>query len=345
MFNKHEIYMQRAIDLALTAKGKTSPNPIVGAVLVYKDNIISEGFHAYAGGPHAEVSCLKDFEISKIQNREQLYLYVTLEPCAHFGKTPPCCDLIIDKGIDNIVIGHQDPNPKVAGGSIKKLKELGKNVLVGVLEAECRSINKPFLVNQEKNRPYILLKWAQSKDGFIARKNFDSKWISNSISRTLVHKLRANLDGILVGKNTTLYDNPRLNVRDWKGNSPVRIIIDPKCKLTKDLKVFDQSINTIVFNEKIEKVSGLIEYISIDFNENWIKSMLTNLYSRDIYSLMIEGGANILNQFIEAQYWDEAYIFVGDVIFKDGIKAPILASNLKGTIDLKNDRLLIYENV
>jgi diaminohydroxyphosphoribosylaminopyrimidine deaminase/5-amino-6-(5-phosphoribosylamino)uracil reductase len=340
----HQIFMQRAIDIALIAKGNTSPNPIVGAVLVYKNEIIAEGFHAFAGGPHAEVNCLRDFDIQKYEEPNDLFLYVTLEPCTHYGKTPPCCDLILESGLTNIIVGQVDPNPKVAGNSIKKLEAAGRNVVVGVLGEECKALNPAFITNHNHQRPYVILKWAETKDGFLARENFDSKWISNEVSRKYVHKLRADLDGILVGKNTAKSDNPSLNVRDWKGNSPIRVVLDPRLELDQTLNLFDGSIKTIIVNGQIDKVEGLTEWVQFDFEKFNIESLLTILFDRGICSILIEGGSHTLNQFLTANVWDKAYVFQSDIEFGKGITAPMIKHRISETLQLMNDCLNIYSN-
>lgn len=344
MSSQHEIFMQRAIDIALNGKGKTRSNPMVGAVLTYKGEIVSEGYHEEYGGPHAEVNCLKDFDIENFECPDDLCLYVSLEPCCHHGKTPPCVDLVLRSGIRNIVIGHEDPNHKVAGKGIQKLKDNGRNLIVGVLEKECKDINRAFIVNHKFERPYVLLKWAQTKDAYIARSNLDSKWISNELSRIWVHKMRSEVEGILVGKNTAKYDDPELNVRDWEGVNPVRVLLDPNLDLKSESKIFNNAAPTLIINNKINTKENHLEWIKFDFEVFDLTILLDELYNRGIKSVLIEGGGTTLKQFIERGLWDDAIVFESSQLFYEGIEAPKIDLIPHDDHQLLEDKISFYKN-
>jgi len=319
-------YMYRCLQLAQSAGGHVAPNPMVGAVLVCDDKIIGEGFHQHFGEDHAEPNA-----IHSVKNPELLKhatLYVSLEPCSYYGKTPPCADLIVSNHIPRVVIGTLDPNPKVAGRGVEILRHAGIEVIVGVLEEECRELNKRFFIFQEQKRPYVLLKWAQTQDGFIDRTRTDSieppLLISNNITKQLTHKMRSENQAILVGANTVLLDNPSLTVRNWSGKSPVRIAIDRQGRIPATFNILDGSIPTIVFTEKDQVNKHRVEYVKIDFDANCLKTILHEIFIRNIHSVLIEGGASILNSFIEAGLWDEANIEVSPQRISIGVKAPVL---------------------
>lgn len=333
----HEKYMRRCIELGKKALGSSSPNPMVGSVITHKNKIIGEGFTSRYGGPHAEVNAINSVAHKSLLN--EATLYVTLEPCAHYGKTPPCAELIIKSNLRKVVIGIQDPNTIVSGSGIKKLKEAGIEVLTGVLEDECRKHHKRFLTFQEKQRPYILLKWAETKDGFIAPDNEKRKanpqpyWISNSYARQRVHQWRSEEQAILVGTNTVLADNPRLDVRFWEGTSPVRIIIDRTLKLPADLNIYDKSTRTIIltqFEDKTKFQEGP-EYGIIDFEKNMAEEICRILFEKNITSVLVEGGAETLATFLNSGLWDEARIIIGDAAFGSGTKAPYLEGKMMST--------------
>ena len=344
--NNHEYFIARCIELAKNGFGTTYPNPMVGSVIVYDGEIIGEGWHRKAGDPHAEVNAIRSVKDPSVLDKSTIY--VSLEPCSHFGKTPPCCDLIIENKIPNVVIGTVDSNIKVAGNGIKRLKEAGANVIVGILEKECHELNQRFFTFHEKKRPYIILKWAQTQDGFIApleKKEQKPVWITNSYSRQLVHKWRAEEQAILVGTQTVIDDNPQLNTRDWEGNNPIRIVIDQNNRIPKTAHVFDNQVKTIVFSKnKAMLASENIIYESIDFQQNIAQQILERLYQHQIQSIIIEGGAQTLQTFIDANLWDEARVFIGNSQFGNGIKAPILnrAPSKRETIGI--DELLIIRN-
>lgn len=339
---KDELYMRRALELAESGRGFVSPNPMVGCVIVREDRIIGEGFHEIYGGPHAEVNA-----INAVKNPELLsesIAYVSLEPCAHWGKTPPCANLLVEKGLKKVVIGALDSNPLVGGKGVEILRNAGIEVVTGVLEKESRLQNRRFFTQIEKKRPYVILKWAQSKDGFVARSDYSSKWISNARSRQLVHKWRAEEDAILVGKNTANYDNPSLTVRDWIGKNPLRLVIDPKLELPENLNLFDQTVPTICYNTVKSEKSDNLEFVKLKPGFE-LREILDDLNSRKIQSLIVEGGSFVLNKFIEEDLWDEARVFTGPTEFGEGISAPNLNFTPTETLSIQEDTLRIYHHV
>ncbi|MEN9908334.1 MAG: hypothetical protein RLZZ540_1483 [Bacteroidota bacterium] len=342
----HEKYLTRCIELAQNGLGTTYPNPMVGSVIVYNDQIIGEGWHKKAGEPHAEVNA-----VNSVKNKSLLQkatIYVSLEPCSHFGKTPPCCDLIIRNKIPNVVIGTVDPNEKVAGNGIKKLIEAGINVTVGVLESECNALNKRFFTFHQKRRPYVILKWAESKDGFIApieRNEQKPVWITNQYSRQLVHKWRSEEQAILVGTQTAIDDNPKLDVRDWTGKHPVRLVLDRNNRIPKESFLFDHQIKTIVFcqtNTNSNQENIIFE--RIDFEQNIAQKILAILFQHQIQSVIIEGGRQTLQTFIDENLWDEARIFKGKNLFKNGTKAPTIQPKTNQKEFILEDELIIFTN-
>ncbi|WP_047546947.1 bifunctional diaminohydroxyphosphoribosylaminopyrimidine deaminase/5-amino-6-(5-phosphoribosylamino)uracil reductase RibD [Psychroserpens sp. Hel_I_66] len=332
--NSHETYITRCIEIAKNGLGTTAPNPMVGAVIVLNNKIIGEGYTSAYGGNHAEVNA-----INSVENKELLKkatLYVTLEPCSHFGKTPPCSDLIIKHQISTIVIGCQDDNEQVAGKGIAKLKAAGCEVTLGILETECKQHHKRFFTFHNKKRPYIILKWAQTKDGFIAPLIKDEKkpvWITNEFSRQLVHKWRAEEQAILVGTNTVLEDNPSLTVRDWTGKNPTRLVIDRELKLPKSHSVFNEDAETILVLDN-----------NVDFKKPLALQIAGLLHSKTINSVIIEGGAKTLQTFIDENVWDEARVFKGSKTFNDGVKAPKFKGKLISEENIIDDTLHIYAN-
>lgn len=318
-------YMQRALELARLGIGRVSPNPMVGCVIVHKGQIIGEGFHQQWGGPHAEVNAIQRVADHRLLSASEVY--VTLEPCAHFGKTPPCANLLADQHVKSVYIANMDPNPLVAGKGIEILKKEGIEVQTGLMAAEGETLNKRFFTAMRQQRPYVILKWAQTADGFIARKNFDSKWISNVYSRKLVHKWRAEEDAILVGKNTALHDNPSLNVRDWVGNDPVRIVLDFNLSLDSSLHLFDGSQPTVCFNLKEQKTEKNLQFIKVT-KEDFLSEIMHKIHEMGLRSVIVEGGAHTLQTFIDSSCWDEARVFESDTCFGEGILAPQLTGAL-----------------
>lgn len=334
-----EVFMQRTLELAQLGSGHVSPNPLVGSVVVHEGKIIGEGWHEKYGEAHAEVNAVRS-----VDNKSMLphsTVYVNLEPCSHTGKTPPCADMLIEYKVKKVVIANLDSNPLVAGNGVKKLRAAGIDVVTGILEKQGRGLNKRFFTYMEKNRPYTILKWAETADGFVARENFDSKWISNDHARQLVHKWRTEEDAILVGARTAAYDNPQLNVRDWTGRNPVRVVIDRYLRLSSRLHLFDKKQLTICYNVLKHEEHENLSLIRIDEN-NFIRNLLQDLYRRKIQSVIIEGGASTLGMFIEDNLWDEARIFTAPQKFDKGIQAPRHPGILAERHILAGDILNIY---
>ena len=345
-----EFYMQRCLQLAQNGNAFTKPNPSVGAVIVSNNSIIGEGFTAPFGGPHAEVNA-----IASVGDKDSLKgatMYVTLEPCSHFGKTPPCANAIVQSGIQRVVIGCLDVNPEVRGNGIQILKEADIEVEVGVLQSQCDALHKSFFVQQGLQRPYIILKWAQTKNGFMAPAEQDDRnpfWISNQYSKQLVHKWRAQEQAILVGANTVLKDNPTLNTRDWYGQSPIRIVLDARLSTPLDSNVFNDQQKTIfiinasteVFNSEDWKVT-LFE--RINYSKDVAKQVCQVLSKYNIQSVIIEGGARTLETFIKSKLWDEARVFEGEHDIENGLKAPAIQGRVKSKQQLLADVLTIYAN-
>jgi diaminohydroxyphosphoribosylaminopyrimidine deaminase / 5-amino-6-(5-phosphoribosylamino)uracil reductase len=328
----HQKYIKRCIELGKNGLPAAMPNPSVGAVIVYQDKIIGESYTSTYGGNHAEVNAINSVKDKSLLSKATIY--VSLEPCSHFGKTPPCSDFIIKNKIPTVVIGTLDSNIKVAGQGIAKLTKAGINVIVGVLEQECREANKRFFTFHEKKRPYIILKWAESQDGFLSpesKKDAKPVWITNEYSRQLVHKWRSEEQAILVGTNTVIVDNPKLNVRDWHGKNPIRIVLDQNNRISKESLIFDNCAKTIQISNSI-----------IDFSKNIAIQITEYLFENQIQSVIIEGGRQTLQTFIDANLWDEARVFVGDNTFSSGTKAPTITGKTIVKKTIKNDKLLIY---
>lgn len=344
--NIHEKYIKRCIELAKNGLGATYPNPLVGSVIVHRDSIIGEGWHQKAGGPHAEVNAVNSVKDESLLKKSTIY--VSLEPCSHFGKTPPCSDLIIAKGIKKVVIGTVDPFAEVAGRGIKKLMEAGCEVQVGVLEQECQDLNKRFFTFHQKKRPYIILKWAQTADGFIAPKIQEKRepvWITNQYSKQLVHKWRSEEQAILVGTNTAIADNPKLNTRLWKGENPVRVVIDKDLKIPQESALFDGTIKTIVLTENEKKSdNNNLAFEKLDFQQDLPNQICEVLYRHNLQSVIIEGGAKTLQTFIDTDLWDEARVFTGISEFHKGVKAPEFSGKMFSETALERDTLKFYKN-
>lgn len=337
--------MQRCLTLAKKGFGSTSPNPMVGCVIVHDNLIIGEGYTSPYGGNHAEVNAITSVKDKKML--QKAVLYVSLEPCSHHGKTPPCADLIVKYKIKEVVVGAVDDNSLVGGKGIEHLNNSGCKVSVGILEEECRALNKRFFTFHNKKRPYVILKWAETRDGFIdvVRENQSEKnpnWISNKISQQLVHKWRSEEQSILVGTNTVINDNPRLNVRRWVGKSPIRLILDNSLRIPHDFNVFDGSIKTIVFTSskfmfEKEKENIVLEYI--DYAKSIPRQICDKLYEKNIQSVIIEGGAQILQSFIYDELWDESRIFIGNKNFGKGLKAPRIEGEITDFQEVGSDML------
>jgi diaminohydroxyphosphoribosylaminopyrimidine deaminase/5-amino-6-(5-phosphoribosylamino)uracil reductase len=335
-----EFLIQRTFDLARLGSGAVSPNPKVGCVIVKDDEVIGEGWHRKYGEDHAEVNA-----VASVTDKEQLpgsTVYVNLEPCSHFGKTPPCSDLLIQHGVKKIVISNLDTNPLVAGEGVRKLREAGIEVITGVLEKDGRELNKRFFTFHEKQRPYIILKWAQTTDGFIAHSNYESRWISNEFSRQLVHKWRSEEDAVLVGTKTAAHDNPNLTVRDWSGRNPVRLVIDRFLRLSDNLNLFDRLVPTICFNLLKHEEHPNLKLVRLD-EQGFIHQLPGYLHKEKIQSVIIEGGSQTLSFFIAAGLWDEARVFTSTRSFYKGIKAPIFQGDLILREQISSDLLQIYK--
>ncbi len=343
---QYEKYIQRCFQLALQGMGCVAPNPMVGCVLVANDVVIGEGFHEVYGGPHAEVNAFNSVKDQSLIPGATLY--VNLEPCSHFGKTPPCADLIIEQGIKKVVVSNSDSNVLVAGKGIEKLKAAGVEVITGILAAEGKKLNKRFFTFHEKKRPYIILKWAQTQDGFISRfpvpENSADNWITGEGCKKLVHQWRAEEDAIMIGTNTVLNDNPQLTTRLVKGKNPVRVVIDKKLMIPAGANIFNREAKTIVFTEAEKTSHNNIEYIKTNFEENRIRFILTELQQRNISSLIVEGGAILLNSFIQQNLWDEARVLVSGKTFGQGIQAPSFELNLNDYTTVDGDQVFIVNN-
>ncbi len=332
--------MQRAIELALLGAGSVAPNPMVGCVIVKDNQIIGEGWHRNFGGPHAEINALNQVSDKSLLNGAEVF--VTLEPCSHTGKTPPCADALIQYAFRKVYIATLDPNPQVAGKGMARLQQAGIKVEVGLLEEESREMNRRFLCFHEKKRPYILLKWAQTSDGFIAKENYDSKWISNELSRMLVHKWRSEEAAIMVGTNTAWYDNPSLTVRSWSGKSPIRILLDRSLRIPASHHLHDGSETTLVYHDaKVPSLPSPAQFVPISFEGDVLKTLLEDWYQKNILSVLVEGGTALLQSFIDQDLWDESRIFTSKQVFEKGILAPQWRAAIHASDKIGEDELKI----
>lgn len=337
--------MKRALELASKGLGHVAPNPMVGCVIVCDGKVIAEGFHEQYGSAHAEPNAIK--QVSDELLKEST-LYVTLEPCSHFGKTPPCADLIVSKGIKKVVVGNLDTNPLVSGKGIQKLKDTGIDVEYGILDAECRALNKRFFTFHEKKRPYIILKWAQTEDGFISRwplpQEKEDNWITGKESKALVHKWRSQEQAILIGYNTLINDNPLLTTRLAQGKNPIRLVLSRTIDLPADLNIFNDDAKTIFFNPVKDDFKNNIEFVKIDWN-NKGQQVLDYCFENNISSVIIEGGTNTICNFMNINAWDEALVFVNPVKkFEHGISAPEIKLNNITPVNVGNDLLYTILN-
>ncbi len=343
----HGKYIQRCIQLAKNGLGTTSPNPLVGSVVVHNNKVIGEGWHYQSGQPHAEVNAINSVKDTSLL--KEATIYVSLEPCSHHGKTPPCSDLIIEKGIKKVVIGTIDTFTKVSGSGIQKLMNAGCDVIVGVLEKECQELNKRFFTFHNKKRPYIILKWAETKNGFIApkvSKKREPVWITNTESRQLVHKWRAEEQAILVGSTTVIKDNPSLTTRDWPGQHPTRIVIDRSNNIPANSSVLDNKTDTIIITSEKNKKNNtdLTIYETVSTTNNIAEEICSILYRHNIQSVIVEGGQQTINAFINKKLWDEARVFIGNTTFEAGIEAPKLQAKLVAEKQIMKDTLKTYRN-
>ena len=344
-FDVDEKFMLRAIELARFGMGNVSPNPMVGCVIVHDGLIIGEGYHSKYGRPHAEVNA-----VNRVKNKALLRestLYVTLEPCSHFGKTPPCADLILNYHIPYVVVGTVDPFAEVAGKGIERLRNGGCSVLTGCCEEKCTELNRRFFTFHKQKRPFIILKWAQTADGFIdidrTHEHYGQPtWITNDLSRIAVHKMRTDESAILVGSNTAKIDNPSLTVRDWSGITPLRLVIDRGMTLPVELTLFDQQEPTVVYTSHDDLVRPNLELKRITFDGGEIGQILADLHQRGVLSLIIEGGQLLINSFLNLGLWDEARMFVGKNIFHAGVKAPVFEGNLIKSEELDDSWMFLF---
>lgn len=331
-----ELFMRRCIELASRAAGNVAPNPMVGAVLVHEGRIIGEGYHRQFGQPHAEVNCINSVAEEDKALVPLSTLYVSLEPCAHYGKTPPCADLIIQKKIPKVVIGTRDPFTEVNGKGIEKLQEAGIEVALGILENECMQLNKRFFTFHTQHRPYVILKWAETADGKISRGTADRLLISNELTNRLVHKWRSEEAAVLVGTNTALLDDPSLNVRWVKGNDPVRLIVDMDLSLPAHLKIFDQRQHTVIFNTIKHNEEIQPNYYQVTSDVSLVQQVLNACYQLKIQSLIVEGGAKMLQSFIDDESWDEARIITNTNMYAGpGLLSPVLSN----TVMIKQEKI------
>jgi diaminohydroxyphosphoribosylaminopyrimidine deaminase/5-amino-6-(5-phosphoribosylamino)uracil reductase len=317
---------------------------MVGCVITYDGRIIGEGWHQQYGGPHAEVNAVRSVQDQSLLPKSRLY--VTLEPCSHYGKTPPCADFLLEQGVRDVVICNTDPNPLVAGRGIRKLLEADCKVHTGLLEDLGLHLNRRFFTFHRRKRPYLLLKWAETADGFIARPDFRQEWITQPLARKLVHKWRSEEQAILVGTRTALHDNPRLDARDWSGESPLRIVIDRQLDLPTAHHLFDRSIPTLVYNCQRADTAENLAYVRLEPEEDLLPQIIYDLYGRNVLSVLVEGGTGLLETCLRSGLWDEARVFRSRIAFGEGIKAPTLS--LAGLISqeaIGDDQLLFFQNV
>ena len=340
-----ESFMQRCLDLALLGMGEVAPNPMVGCVIVHKGRIIGEGYHQKFGQAHAEVNAIHS--VLSPELLAQSTLYVSLEPCAHFGKTPPCADLIIKSRIPHVVIGTVDPFVKVAGAGIERMQKAGINVEVGVLEQQCRELNRRFFTFHDQKRPFIILKWAQTLDGFMDTDRTETQhptWITNAISKRLVHKQRSQESAILIGTNTAAYDNPALTVREWTGNQPIRMVLDRQLRLDHSLAVFDHKAPTWIFTQGEQPHTQNLRYIRLDYTLDILPQIMSALYEGQVLSLIVEGGSILLNSFLKSGLWDEAFVYTGNQFFGKGVAAPNISGETIAFEKLDDCKLHVIRN-
>ncbi|MBL0355750.1 MAG: bifunctional diaminohydroxyphosphoribosylaminopyrimidine deaminase/5-amino-6-(5-phosphoribosylamino)uracil reductase RibD [Chitinophagaceae bacterium] len=339
--------MQRCLQLAKLGAGNVAPNPMVGSVLVHDDIIIGEGYHQQYGRAHAEVNCINSVSNENKTLIKNSTLYVSLEPCAHFGKTPPCADLIVAHKIPRLVIGCRDSYKEVNGKGIAILKTAGVEVMVGILEQQAKEINRRFITYHEKGRPYIILKWAQSSNLQIANADLSRVLISNEFTNRLVHQWRSEEASIMVGTNTALYDDPSLTNRYWQGKNPVRIVIDKTLKIPSTHQLLSGGGKTIVFNSLRQEESGTVIYRRINTATDVISQVLDQLYQMKIQSVLVEGGSKLLQSFIDGGCWDEARVITnGQLVIEDGVPAPVLCkqSHIRSE-SLLSDSIQYYKSL
>lgn len=334
--------MHRCLELASSGSGKVSPNPLVGAILVHNDEIIGEGFHESYGSSHAEVNAIKSVQEKNKHRISAATLYVNLEPCNHFGKTPPCTKLILEHEIKKVIVGCLDPNPLVSAQGISELMQNGVEVQSGILEEECRTLNNFFITYHEKQRPYITLKWAESRDGYIAAEQNKTIHLTNQFSDSYIHKMRSEYQSIFAGMNTILHDNPKLTTRKWNGNNPIRITADMRNQLAAGFHILDGETQTIIFNSKIDKEEKNIKWIKIN-GENLYFEIMQQLFLLHINSVLVEGGAKTIMHLTNLKLWDDAYIFKTKHKLNSGISAPEFEYQIHSNEFIFDDELTIVK--
>ncbi|MCX2474587.1 bifunctional diaminohydroxyphosphoribosylaminopyrimidine deaminase/5-amino-6-(5-phosphoribosylamino)uracil reductase RibD [Pedobacter sp. MC2016-05] len=344
-----EFYMKRCLELAALAIGNVSPNPMVGCVIVHNGKLIGEGYHQEFGKAHAEPNAIKSvfdqYGDDSDELLKQAIAYVNLEPCAHFGKTPPCADLFVKHQLKKVVIGNRDPFSGVDGKGIEKLRNAGIEVVSGVLEEECKYFNRRFFTRILQQRPYITLKWAETANGYFATNDGHQKWISGALAKRMAHQWRTEEDAILIGKQTAIIDNPQLTAREWPGKNPTRLVIDKNLDVPQNNYIFNDEAKTIIFNEIKTDVVGNVHYIQMEDMHFYLAQKIAfQLYLMDMQSVIVEGGANILKQFLEANIWDEARIFSSQGSWNNGIPSPVINGRLQEQIRVGSDQLSIYIN-
>ncbi|MBS1771754.1 MAG: bifunctional diaminohydroxyphosphoribosylaminopyrimidine deaminase/5-amino-6-(5-phosphoribosylamino)uracil reductase RibD [Bacteroidetes bacterium] len=340
-----EKYIKRCLELAQLGKGHVSPNPMVGAVLVHQDRIIGEGWHKLYGEAHAEVNCIESVSEEDKHLIPDSTMYVSLEPCAHHGKTPPCANRIVTEGIKKVVACNDDPFAEVDGKGMQILKANSVEAITKILDAEGKWVNRRFFCFHQNKRPYIILKWAQSADGIFAPYGNRRYQLTNKASSILVHKWRTEEAAIMVGTNTALADNPQLTSRHWKGKNPLRIVIDRSLILPTNLNLFDGSVNTWVINDQKEEQGNNLRYVKLEFGDSLLDSLMKKLHESNIQSIIIEGGTKLLNSFIEKGLWDEARVFTAEEKLIHGLPAPSLTKASKAfETDIETDLLQVYIN-
>lgn len=350
LMSSDEIYMSRCLQLATNGRGWVSPNPMVGAVVVCDGVIIGEGFHREYGKPHAEVNAINNVVDKSLLSRSTIY--VSLEPCSHYGKTPPCSQLIIDSKIPKVVIATLDPYHEVSGRGVRMLQEAGIEVKIGVLEQEAQGLNKEFFISQTQQRPYIYLKWAQTSDGFIDKKRLKGEPIeptpiSNNETKVLVHKLRAEVDAIMVATNTAMNDNPSLTTRLWFGENPTRVVLDRTARVPLEYSLFDNTVKTICFTEveRSKEADENVEFVNLSFDKNTLTNVLKHLNKCKINSVLVEGGATLLQSFIDMGAWDEAFVEVAHLNFGEGVVAPKISGDVLDRTSIKGSESLHFKNL
>ncbi len=340
----HEAYMRRCFDLARLGAGNVSPNPMVGAVLVHQDRIIGEGFHRQYGQAHAEVNTVNSVRAQDRHLLPEATLYVSLEPCCIFGKTPPCTNLILEHRIPKVVISCLDQTPGVAGKGVEILRAAAVEVVTGVLEAEGQHLSAIRNTFVSQQRPYVILKFAQTKDRFIGPEDGSQFWITNAYAKRLVHRWRSECDAILVGTNTALSDDPQLTNRLYFGKSPLRVVVDKSLRLPRTLALFDGTTPTLVFTERKDVLDGNLEYTSIVFDQNFVPQILARLAEKKCTSLLVEGGTRLLQAFLDAGIWDEAKVFTGTKYLFKGIPSPLMPVAPAYSQSIAGDLLEVFFN-